>query len=91
MVPCRVFFHTRMFSYSTFLVSTSLSGTKLQNIATINDKDIIPTTGVNPFAVNGVTLSGNTNTYEVYITPKGDQGNTNEIKYTVDCEYRLID
>jgi len=70
----------RMFSYSTFLVNNN----KLENIDTINDEDIIPSTGTNPFKAGGLTLSGNGNTYELYVTPKGDQGYTNELKYASD-------
>ena len=69
-----------MFSYSTFLVANN----KLHNIDTINDKDIIPTTGTNPFKPAGLTLPGNANTYELYITPKANNGYSNEIKYASD-------
>lgn len=71
----RSFPTSRYMSYSTFLINNG----KLYQIDTLNDISMISKTGVNPFTT-GPTGS-KAGTYELFVTPKGDQGKANELKY----------
>ncbi len=64
----------RAFSYATYAVADQ----KTHFVDMISDTQIVPATGSNPFT-QGPAITPATGTYDLYVTPDGKQGNTNEI------------
>lgn len=59
-----------------------MKNSKLEFVDTINDVDIVADTGVNPFTTG--PSGAKDGTYEIFVTPKGDQGLKNEIQYNTE-------
>jgi hypothetical protein len=69
----------RAFSYATYAVADQ----KVSYVDMISDVDIVPATGINPFAA-GPSTTDASGTYDLYVTPTGKEDFPNELKAFAD-------